>query len=277
VAAKSAPILYTVEWGPDGDAFIDIHTIRADGTHARNLMHNTTQTAGYPVWTPDAKRVLYGWATTSGPTNRIFEMNADGSAPHELTNGARSDDEPTVSHDGRWIAFSEQTPAHGTVIVLMHPNGSGRHTLGPPPGPPDGGDRTPSFSPNGTQLALSRNGEIDILDVATGTIRRLPATNASCVSPHWSPDGKSVIALCGEKTAKVVNLTDGTAHDLADAVAADWSPDGSQLVLAQLDTVAHDFSLSTANADGSNPTEIWHTPPNKNIFIGTVAWGSDSH
>lgn len=270
-------IAFSVEWGPDGDAYKDIHTIRPNGTAAKNLTHSTTQTAGYPAWSADGRRLLYGFAPVSGETSQIYWMKADGSSKQALTSGPPSDDEPAISHDGRWIAFTEDTSSgqasqESAAIVLMHPNGTGRHVFLSPPAP-GVVDRTPAFSPDDKRIAFSRNGEIDIADRATGNVRRFRSTNSECVSPRWSPNGKQLIALCQERVVKVVNVGTGRVRDMVNGVAADWSPDGTRLVIAAFDAAAHDFSLRITRADGSNPTEIWHTPPNKDIFLGEVAWG----
>jgi Tol biopolymer transport system component len=51
-------------------------------------------------------------------------------------------------------------------------------------------DSAPAFSPDGTQIALVRNGAVSILDLATGDVRMLGPGD----EPSWNPDGSKIYA-----------------------------------------------------------------------------------
>jgi len=87
-------------------------------------------------------------------------------------------------------------------------------------------DSTPSFSPDGKQLAVQRGNRIVVLDVATGrTVRDLAAGK----DPSWSPDGKRIAYVDGT-TIKTRPATGGSSTTFkTNASAPDYSPDGTKL------------------------------------------------
>ena len=118
-----------------------------------------------------------------------------------------------------------------------------------------GSESYPSFSPDGSQVAFSWNGEkqdnFDIYVKVIGTEPPLPLTTnpAEDYSPAWSPDGRW-IAFCrdlpGGKVAVILispiggperKLTETNSPDqygyLGSLVA--WSPDSRSLVIVDRD------------------------------------------
>jgi Tol biopolymer transport system component len=55
-------------------------------------------------WSPDGRRLAFGKCI--GPAGcRIYIVNADGSQLHSITHSGGTDQNPTWSPDGKWIAF----------------------------------------------------------------------------------------------------------------------------------------------------------------------------
>jgi Tol biopolymer transport system component len=77
----------------------------ADGSDARQITHGEWVWPGSPSWSPDG-RVLAFDGTKPGDHVRIWTVDADGGAPHQLTQGPGDQTVPRWSHDGRWIYFS---------------------------------------------------------------------------------------------------------------------------------------------------------------------------
>jgi Tol biopolymer transport system component/DNA-binding winged helix-turn-helix (wHTH) protein len=108
----------------------------------------------------------------------------------------------------------------------------------------EGLERSPTFSPDGSQIAFSWNGEngdnfdIYLKLVGSSEIRRITTDPAPDVNPAWSPDGR-VIAFVRERphdaggaTIQLISPLGGVDRRLSDLHVqgpADWSPDSSAI------------------------------------------------
>jgi eukaryotic-like serine/threonine-protein kinase len=87
-------------------------------------------------------------------------------------------------------------PSTPNPLVWIRPDGTVIGDALPP-----GYYTDPVFSPDGTQVALATKDDanarydVSILDLATGTLRKLTANTAGNRAPVWSPDGKSIVFL----------------------------------------------------------------------------------
>jgi Tol biopolymer transport system component len=95
------------DWSPDGTKIasssdIDIYLMKADGTGITNITHSPGQDAygGYviyssPVWSPDGTKIAFEHRPAGEMFDDIFVMNADGSAPVNLSHNVSIDDQPS--------------------------------------------------------------------------------------------------------------------------------------------------------------------------------------
>ncbi|NYV74923.1 PD40 domain-containing protein, partial [Streptomyces sp. UH6] len=183
--------------------------------------------AGYDPWTerqnytPDGRRIVF--TQFEGAQDRRIEririVDADGSKPEYLTLDERGPDDwdtdPAFSPDGKRLAFTRVSPggvgeAAGTSRILIADVASGKITgrIVPPSDAPQDQDAQPSWSPDGTTLAFTRNHEIDgrggskhiwTATVAT-PVEQHDLSEENCPgaceviddSPAFSPDGRSI-------------------------------------------------------------------------------------
>jgi len=96
-----------------------IYTMRMDGGGAQRVTyHGDYNTA--PAFSPDCKKIAYE-NRAAGVIN-IFVANADGSGAHQLTNEG-SNEWPTWSPDGRYLAFSSTREGDAQVYLMLAADG----------------------------------------------------------------------------------------------------------------------------------------------------------
>jgi Tol biopolymer transport system component len=193
----------------------------------------------------------------SGSTN-IYAVDVATRALEQLT---RNDKEqfasgPAWSAKGG-IAFSEAaSPDKPTQLLLINPDGSGRRRV-----PTRASNLLqPSWAPDGRRLAVARFGSgIHVLDLRTGSVRRLKGTTELDDAPVWSPDGKTIV-FQRRVTATNWDLyrIDPTGRgarrltrDALQQVNPAWSPDGSRLAFAEQQKTGN-WAISSMKIDGSD-------------------------
>jgi Tol biopolymer transport system component len=100
--------------------------------------------------------------------------------------------------------------------------------------------RHPRLSPDGTRLAVARDGDAWVLDIRSGGWVRL-TTNAEITEPQWSPDGRriahSVLDASTGWNGLVWRNADGSGDEhpvhsgKGDDWPSDWSSDGRHLAV----------------------------------------------
>ncbi len=122
-----------------------------------------------------------------------------------------------------------------------------------------GYESSPSFSPDGSQLTFSWNGEqgdnydIYVQLVGSGRPLRLTTDPARDFYPRWSRDGRSIafarVNLTGEVSIMLIPALGGVEREVAQlgsgystqvlystSIISDWSPDGRWLVISKKTT-----------------------------------------
>jgi TolB protein len=235
----------------------------------------------------------------------IFIANPDGTGERQLTTAPpkASDDFPDVSANGRLVAFQRCGAACG--VYAVNTDGTGLHRVDR-----DGctGGRVPprcadnsyaAISPDGTEIAYQRAfGDISHGQIAhvgiyrmrlDGTdVRRvsLPATRtAEDVEPQWSPDGRRIVFVRHNITARprnrqavmVVNADGTGAHRVTPyAIKAgdgpDWSPDGTQILFRspENEDFTHD-NIWSIHPDGTGLRQITHAAPQTKIYSASFS------
>jgi Tol biopolymer transport system component len=97
---------------------------------------------------------------------------------------------PTWSRDGRKIAFERDVTDDDQAIWVMAADGTRARRLTHPHG--GAGDHEPAWSPDGKQIAFERDYDLWVVDVRTGSERRLARF---ATYPSWSPDGRRLLVM----------------------------------------------------------------------------------
>jgi len=180
----------------------EIYVMAPDGSGTRTALTVSSGGSTSPAWSPDGTKIAF--VTVRDGNSEIYVMNADGSAPVNLTNNAAADDHPVWSPDGAQIAFVSDRGGHPALYV-MRADGSGLTAVAP--GINDTsfavGDDYVSWSPDGAKLTLAAAGIMVANANGSGTTRlvadvpkrcfrnpRFSGCTSSLASmPTWSPDG----------------------------------------------------------------------------------------
>jgi len=243
--------------GPDGNG--QIYTIRADGSGLRQLTHCAAGSAhclasGTPTWTPDGDRIVFSHCCVrAAGADRvgIFTMRAtDGSQVRRITldpDPNWSDVGPTVSPDGRWVAFTRQigaTPGNAnkdvSALCLVRFDGGRVHCITSYHLIVDEKD----WSPDGSRIVFvshegSNNGPFraDIFTVA--------------------PDGSHLTQLTHTIPGRTL------------AFQPCWAPSGDRIMF-DYSTNANGTDIFTMKPDGSDRRRVMRTPQ----FEFGNNWGS---
>jgi TolB protein len=191
-------------WSPDGTriAFTyrgGIYVMNADGSNVADLsnviLSNISEYIFAPWfreldWSPDGTRIAFSLSDDICCAD-IYVVNADGSAPRNLTPRSRGIDDrsPAWSPDGMRIAHSRRVAPGGAAdIYVMSTGGSAVVNLSNN----TASDLAPAWSPDGTHIAFVSDRDDTDFDIyvmgADGTdLIRLTARTGSDRSPAWAP------------------------------------------------------------------------------------------
>ena len=220
--------LYAVE--ADGSGY---RVLRDDGAGPPTACHPRFE-GDYcaftsPVWSPDGSRFVFLYGIEPGRfggDRAIFAMDADGSGVRRVAGCPGPDPNSDID---------QQQRGRGSCSFEALPT------------------TPPSWSPDGTRLAVASSGQLFVVDVETGAVSEIgeklneqyarPLTSAS-----WSPDGTRIAFSNGVQVV-VVN-PDGTDPIVIgggrDAGQIAWSPDNTRVAFSSVQ------GISVVTADGSD-------------------------
>ncbi|HZO25307.1 MAG TPA: hypothetical protein VFH48_04860 [Chloroflexota bacterium] len=246
------------QWSPDGTALVfeavgltatgqagvSAEWVAIDGSGRRTV----AQSARYPSFAPDGKRIVYTRALPTG--DALWEQPLDGSAGREIV----PDSQflvlvyPRYSPDGTRIAFAGVGDTLPTYPVPPGPPGA----PGTQPSPAAPGAPRPPSSPDGP---LGPGGAID-----QGSPKLLPGVSGSdatyprSVAAHGFPAEPYVVSPSGGDARRLAELP-------IDDAAVAWSPDGAWIAVSGASGV---FLVNVADGETRRITE--------NGSFGAIDW-----
>ncbi len=149
---------------------LSIWTMRPDGSKQRQVSAGPSDE--YPTWSPDSKEIAF---MRGGD---IWVVRADGSDEHSLVTSVDADGWPAWSPDGERIGFVIGYEG-SRRLALVKRNGKGLREL--THGQHD--DMGVSWSPDGTHLVFSRDGELMTMRADGSALRDLGVTGSL---PEWT-------------------------------------------------------------------------------------------
>jgi serine/threonine protein kinase/Tol biopolymer transport system component len=154
---------------------------------------------GFPVWTPDGRRIAYSSQEKGGAFN-IWWIRADGAGDAQrLTESKRPQVVRSWRPDGKILAFMQLNPDPNYDVMTLPIEGDEKSGWKPGEAKPFVNsvfnEESPAFSPDGRWLAYASN-ESGIFEVYVrpfpGPGGKWQVSTGGGGYPRWSPDGKEL-------------------------------------------------------------------------------------
>jgi WD40-like Beta Propeller Repeat len=243
-------------------------------TSAVDLTKSPATNDADPSWSRDGTQIAYERQSIKGGPWSIWVMNADGSSPHQITQGTASNTNPTWSPDGKQIAYESDATGNRQIYVI-NSDGSGKpQQLTTTPGLPGNANFDPAWSPvSGGKIAFAstRTGGYGIYTMnADGTEQTpLPTPGGTQFGPSWSPDGTKIAYLSdANRSSKQIYVEDVDAtappkgpvvNSASDDANPSWAPHGAAIVYQSGPMGGTDLWLVDVGGTGP-PTQITFSP-----------------
>ncbi len=218
----------------------------------------------------------------SGSDADVFTINSTGTQTTIAGSDTTQELQPSWGGDGGRVVLARNTP--GTPFWGVNPDGTGLAPLASLPA----SDSYPTPSPDGTRLALVRDGDLYV-GAADGSGAAQIAPGTLIKNPAWSPDGATIAfedvgnIHSVPASGGVISLLLGSADTETEPA---WSPDGTKLAFRT--NAGGDDEIYVAAPNGSSPTPLtantvddrhpaWSPDGTKLAFLRSSSGGLDVH
>jgi TolB protein len=283
VRAQTPMFHQDVSWSPDGKylAFAgmhdfdeqrrnfkaDIYVIRVDGSDQRKISSDD-RNEFYTSW--GKGRIAFGADVAGTKDSDIYTANPDGSDLRQVTRGAGRNSTPSISRDGKRIAFVSTRDGGKHQIYIANLDGTGLRRL-----TTDAtiGYYNPQWSPDGKRIVYytekgDGKDQVWVMNSDGSNMKLLTADIGHNIFPGWSPDGKKIIFSSSKRDADSAgSYVDGSLLYTMNADGSGlakigniksfygrFSPDGKRL--AYISGRFPETAIYIANADGSGAVKV---------------------
>jgi len=280
-----APSATQAHWSPHGQRIayvgwqatprhIDIWTVPAEGGTPTPVTRDAA-TDWSPVWAPDGRHIYFS-SDRQGSMN-LWRVAVDESsgvvlgAPEPITTPAQMVAHPSISADGKRLAFSSVLMTQNIQVLDFDPVGAA--VKGEPEWVTSGSRQwsSPDFSPDGQWLVFySRaqpEGDIYVIRADGTGLRQVTSDATLARVPRWSPDGEW-IAFFSTKSGRIQVWKvhpDGSGLSQVtkgpDTSLAAWSFDGARMSGSSPEGDDKVFLLDPSRDWNEQTPEVLATPP----------------
>ena len=182
----------TVGWHPDGNRIVlgGAQLSLFDRDTARDtLLSDFPGTKRFATWSRDRRTVAY---MTFSPNEDIYTLSLEqGAKPRPFLATAAIESNPSISPDGRWMAYTSTRPGEASlmtdVYVVRFPEGTGKVQI------TNGGGGTPFWNSDSHELFFT---------TPPGVLQSVPISPSSRDRPEVGP-ARTLFALNGSRIAGV--------------------------------------------------------------------------
>jgi imidazolonepropionase-like amidohydrolase/Tol biopolymer transport system component len=290
VQPRFSPDGKRISFTSDRDGADNIWTMKRDGSDLKQITKEDFRLCNNAVWTPDGNYIVakkHFTSTRSLGAGEMWLYHVSGGEGLQLTkrrNDQKDVGEPCVSHDGRYVYFSEDMTPGSSFEYNKDPNGEIYQIrrvdredgqvksiiIGP------GGAVRPQVSPDGKQLAyvhrirnktvlctydFQSGAEYPVYDGLSRDQMETWATFGVYPGYQWMPDGKSIVIWARGKIVRVdiasrkatnIPFSVKATHRITDAVRfpQDVSPESFTARMIRQGTTSPDGKTFVFSAVG---------------------------
>ncbi len=205
----------------------------------------------------------------------LFIMDYDGHDLRKLTNHRALLLSPNCSSNGTKIVFNSDKVWDQDLYVLnLVPSvKETRLTRG------FRLDQSAEWSPDGSKLAYSSNGDIFVANANGKGAANITGTRAIEVSPAWSPDGSQIAFVSDRSGSPQVYIMNSNGTNVRKISSGSyntdpsWSPNSGVNRVAYVRVEGSEANIFSVNPDGSDEQRLtWSSRRNEN-----PSWSPDGH
>jgi eukaryotic-like serine/threonine-protein kinase len=181
----------------------------------------------------DNDNILY--SSNQAGSYHLWQVRRAGGDARPFSAGASQPQQPTLSPDGRWLAFIEPE-TNTTIWRAAIPKDSQNSFQAEPFIASAGRDNSPDYSPDGKKIVFvsDRTGTLQLWTAesdGSGVTQLTDFHGSSLGSPHWSPDGRRIAfdGVAGRPSAIwIVNADGSYLHRLSNNARREYMPTWSR-------------------------------------------------